>query len=41
MDMSERFGIDRHVLRKRLNAGWSVERATTTPTKKLRRKHER
>lgn len=41
MDMSERFGVDRHVLRKRLNAGWSVDKATTTPTKKLRRKHER
>ena len=33
-DMAERFGICRHVLRKRINAGWSIHEAVTTPTRK-------
>ena len=33
-DMTERFGICRHVLRKRINAGWSIHEAVTTPTRK-------
>lgn len=34
MDMSERFGIDRHVLRKRLNAGWPIHDAVTRPVRR-------
>ena len=37
-DISERFGVDRHVLRKRINAGWSLNDAVfRTVTKKPRR----
>lgn len=32
-DMAERFGICRHVLRKRINAGWSIHEAVTKPTR--------
>jgi len=37
LDLAEKFGVDRHVLRKRLNAGWDIARAVTQPTKVLRR----
>lgn len=33
-DWARRFGIDRRVLRHRLNGGWSMERALTTPVEK-------
>lgn len=40
-ELSQRYGIDRHSLRKRLNAGWSVEEAVTKPvTKKPRKNRE-
>jgi len=33
LELSERFGVTRHTLRKRLNAGWDMNRALTQPTK--------
>lgn len=38
LDMSERFGVCRHVLRKRINAGWPVEEAINRPVNKKPRK---
>lgn len=35
---AEQYGLDRHSLRKRLNAGWTMERALTTPVNKKPRK---
>lgn len=32
-DLAERFGMCRHVLRKRINAGWSINEAVTKPTR--------
>ena len=32
-DLAERFGMCRHVLRKRINAGWSIHEAVTKPTR--------
>lgn len=31
LDLSERFGMDRHVLRKRINAGWPMEEVVSRP----------
>jgi len=33
LDLAERFDICRHVIRKRINAGWDLERAATTPVR--------
>lgn len=38
LEMAERYDVCRHVLRKRLNAGWSVEDAVTRPVLKKPRK---
>lgn len=37
-DLAEQFGICRHVLRKRVNAGWSLEEAVSRPVTKKPRK---
>ncbi len=37
LQWAEEYGLCRHVLRKRLNAGWSIEKALTQPTRKLKR----
>lgn len=36
LEMSERYDVSRHTLRKRINAGWTVERAVETPSRKYK-----
>lgn len=37
LQWAEEYGLCRHVLRKRLNAGWDMEKALTQPARKLKR----
>lgn len=37
LSLAEEFSIGRHVVRKRLNAGWDIERAVTQPTRRSKR----
>lgn len=37
LQWAEEYGLCRHVLRKRLNAGWDIERALTQPARNLKR----
>jgi len=41
MDWAEKTGISDKTVRTRLRAGWSVERALTTPTKRQNRSTQR
>lgn len=33
LELADRFNLDRHVIRKRINAGWSIFKAVTTPVR--------
>lgn len=37
LQWAEEYGLCRHVLRKRINAGWSMEKALTQPARNLKR----